>query len=89
MCSAEPFQNYLKSQHLDMFCCGIENSSVLSFLNVLIDRTHGFQPLFIGSPRLPVCLQILIVLFPYLLNVVSSTLLLNCITKFSRHNTFS
>ena len=50
-----------------MFCTGIENSSILSFLNILIDRTGGFQLLFIASPRSPVCLKILVVLLPYLI----------------------
>ena len=56
MCSAEPFQDYLNSQHWNMFCSGIENSSILPFLNVLIDRTQGFQSPFIATPRSPVCL---------------------------------
>ena len=62
MCSAVPFQDYLSSQHRNVFCSGIENSSIQSFLYVLIDRTDDFQRLFIGRPRSSVCLQILIVL---------------------------
>ena len=58
MCSAETFEDYgiLTHNSKTFFCRGIENSSISPFLNVLTDRTHGFQSLFIATPRSPVCL---------------------------------